>query len=66
MLLMQPVRFMAEWIASKWNQIIGSISGIIAWHDCTPSHPEVVSYLKSFNPMPKLVRGTALAFISKP
>jgi predicted O-methyltransferase YrrM len=39
--------------------------GIIAWHDCTPSHPEVVNYLKSFNPIPALVRGTALAFVKK-
>lgn len=37
--------------------------GIIAWHDCTPSHPEVVSYLKSHTPIPTLVRGTALAFV---
>lgn len=39
--------------------------GIIAWHDCNPSHPEVVSYLKSHNPIPTLVRGTALAFVKK-
>jgi predicted O-methyltransferase YrrM len=39
--------------------------GIIAWHDCSPNHPEVVSYLKSLTPMPYLVRGTALAFVSK-
>ena len=39
--------------------------GIIAWHDCTPSHPEVVSYLKSYTPIPTLVRGTALAFVKK-
>jgi predicted O-methyltransferase YrrM len=39
--------------------------GIIAWHDCTPSHPEVVSYLKSHTPIPTLVRGTALAFVKK-
>ena len=39
--------------------------GIIAWHDCTPSHPEVVSYLKSHIPIPRLVRGTALAFVRK-
>jgi predicted O-methyltransferase YrrM len=39
--------------------------GIIAWHDCTPSHPEVVSYLKSHTPIPTLVRGTALAFVRK-
>jgi predicted O-methyltransferase YrrM len=39
--------------------------GIIAWHDCTPSHPEVVSYLKSYTPTPTLIRGTALAFVKK-
>jgi predicted O-methyltransferase YrrM len=39
--------------------------GIIAWHDCTPSHPEVVRYLKSYTPTPTLVRGTALAFVKK-
>ncbi len=39
--------------------------GIIAWHDCTPSHPEVVSYLKSRTPIPTLVRGTAMAFVKK-
>jgi predicted O-methyltransferase YrrM len=39
--------------------------GIIAWHDCNPSHPEVVTYLKSRNPIPTLVRGTALAFVKK-
>lgn len=39
--------------------------GIIAWHDCTPSHPEVVRYLKSHTPIPTLVRGTALAFVKK-
>jgi predicted O-methyltransferase YrrM len=39
--------------------------GIIAWHDCTPSHPEVVRYLKSFTPKPTIVRGTALAFAKK-
>jgi predicted O-methyltransferase YrrM len=39
--------------------------GIIAWHDCTPSHLEVVSYLKSYTPTPTLIRGTALAFVKK-
>jgi predicted O-methyltransferase YrrM len=39
--------------------------GIIAWHDCTPNHPEVVAYLKSYTPMPTLVRGTAMAFVKK-
>jgi predicted O-methyltransferase YrrM len=39
--------------------------GIIVWHDCTLNHPEVVGYLKSFSPIPTLVRGTALAFVKK-
>jgi predicted O-methyltransferase YrrM len=39
--------------------------GIIAWHDCAPSHPDLVRYLKSLNPLPTLVRGTALAFSKK-
>jgi predicted O-methyltransferase YrrM len=39
--------------------------GIIVWHDCTPSHPEVVSYLKSCTHVPTLVRGTAIAFVEK-
>jgi predicted O-methyltransferase YrrM len=39
--------------------------GIMAWHDCTSSHPEVVSYLKTYTPIPKMVRGTTLAFIRK-
>ena len=39
--------------------------GIIAWHDCTPSHPDVVKYLKTLNPLPTLVKSTALAFFKK-
>lgn len=39
--------------------------GIIAWHDCTPSHPDVVNYLKTLNPLPTLVKSTALAFLIK-
>jgi len=39
--------------------------GIIAWHDCTPSHPEVVRYLRSLTPLPTVVCGTAIAFLVK-
>lgn len=40
--------------------------GIIAWHDCEPGRPEVVRYLKSFSPLPKLVTTTFLAYAVKP
>jgi len=36
--------------------------GCIAWHDCTPSHPEVVRFLKESGLPVSLVRGTTLAF----
>jgi predicted O-methyltransferase YrrM len=39
--------------------------GIMVWHDCTPSHPDVVRYLKLHTPIPTLIRGTALAFVKK-
>jgi len=39
--------------------------GIIAWHDCTPSHPDVVHYLRSLTPLPTLVHATTLAFSVK-
>lgn len=39
--------------------------GIIAWHDCIPSHPEVVSYLKGSGLDPTLVAGTAVAYAIK-
>lgn len=39
--------------------------GVIAWHDCTPSHPEVVSYLQTLKPKVALVAGTTLAFAFK-
>ena len=39
--------------------------GIIAWHDCTPSHPDVVRYLRSLTPLPTLVHATTLAFSVK-
>jgi predicted O-methyltransferase YrrM len=40
--------------------------GIIAWHDCDPTRPEMVRYLKSFDPLPNLVAGATLAFAVKP
>ena len=39
--------------------------GIIAWHDCVPSHRDVVRYLKSLgNPKLKLLSGTTLAYLT--
>lgn len=40
--------------------------GGIAWHDCVPSHPEVVRYIKESGFESKRVSGTALAFAIKP
>jgi len=40
--------------------------GVMVWHDCTPSHRDVVHFLKGFNPLPKRVAGTTLAFVFKP
>ncbi|MES2995303.1 MAG: class I SAM-dependent methyltransferase [Verrucomicrobiota bacterium] len=40
--------------------------GIIAWHDCEAGRPEVVRYLKSLTPLPKLVASTFLAYSVKP
>lgn len=40
--------------------------GIIAWHDCETGRPEVVRYLKSLTPLPKLVASTFLAYSVKP
>lgn len=39
--------------------------GIMAWHDCAASHPDVVRYIKEAHPEAKLVRGTALAYTEK-
>jgi hypothetical protein len=39
--------------------------GIIAWHDCTPSHPSVVRYLSMLPHMPTIVHGTTIAFLVK-
>ena len=36
--------------------------GVIAWHDCIPSHPDVVRYLKESGLNPRLVCGTTIAF----
>jgi len=40
--------------------------GIIAWHDCVPDRPEIIRYLKSLHPLPRLVESTSLAFAIKP
>lgn len=40
--------------------------GILAWHDCTPSHRDVVKYIKESGHSVQLVAGTALAFYKKP
>ena len=39
--------------------------GVMAWHDCVASHPDVVRYIKESNLPAKLVRGTTLAFAVK-
>jgi len=39
--------------------------GIMAWHDCVASHPDVVRYIKEVHGDAKLVGGTALAFATK-
>jgi predicted O-methyltransferase YrrM len=39
--------------------------GIMAWHDCVASHPDVVRYIKEAHPDAKLVGGTALAYAKK-
>lgn len=39
--------------------------GVITWHDCTPSHRDVVHYLHSFPQRICLVGGTTLAFAYK-
>lgn len=37
--------------------------GVVVWHDCTPSHRDVVYYLKSLAKPPSVVAGTTLAFL---
>lgn len=39
--------------------------GVMAWHDCVPTHPEVVKHLRAWTPQPILVHGTTLAFSKK-
>ena len=39
--------------------------GIIAWHDCTPSHSSVVRYLSILPRIPTIVHGTTIAFLVK-
>src|SRR4030095_5322979 len=39
--------------------------GIIVWHDCVPSHPDVVGFVKSSTWSPKRIEGTSLAFAVK-
>jgi len=39
--------------------------GVIAWHDCVPSHSEVVRYIKKSSFVSKRVSGTTLAFAIK-
>lgn len=40
--------------------------GVMAWHDCTPSHREVVAFLQAFVPKVTLVAASTLAFAIKP
>jgi len=39
--------------------------GVLAWHDCTASHPDVVRYIKDSGLNATRVQGTALAFAFK-
>ncbi len=39
--------------------------GIIAWHDCTPSHPDVVRFLRTLPHMPTVVNESTIAFLIK-
>jgi len=41
------------------------LGGLIAWHDCVPSHRDVVRYLKECGLDVMRVQGTALAFAFK-
>ena len=41
------------------------LGGILAWHDCVPSHPDVVRYIKESGFQATLVGGTTLAFAVK-
>ena len=46
-----------------WNMLRSG--GVLAWHDCTPSHRDVVKYIKECGFGATLVKGTALAFALK-
>lgn len=39
--------------------------GVLAWHDCVPSHRDVVKYIKESGHPAQLVSGTALAYAIK-
>ena len=39
--------------------------GIIAWHDCTPFHPDVVCYLRTLPHMPTVINESTIAFLIK-
>ena len=39
--------------------------GIVAWHDCTTSHPDVVRYLRALPKLPTVVHGTTIAYLIK-
>jgi len=39
--------------------------GIIVWHDCVPSHPDVVRFIKASTWSPRRIEGTSLAFAVK-
>ena len=41
------------------------VGGIIVWHDCVPSHPDVVKFVKASTWSPKRISGTSLAFAVK-
>jgi len=46
-----------------WNMLRSG--GILAWHDCVPSHRDVVKYIKESGHDAKLVSGTTLAYATK-
>jgi len=47
-----------------WNMLRSG--GVLAWHDCTPSHRDVVKFIKEGTYDAKLVRCTTLAYAIKP
>jgi predicted O-methyltransferase YrrM len=56
--------YVANDSAKGWQML--RPGGILAWHDCIPSHPDVVRYVRELHPDAKRVSGTALAFAIKP